>query len=141
MLHRASPTSTSSEEVLLNTQKLLQSLFSEEDSTKMNPESIEGSKVAMELGETSDSQSGSQYKVLKEISRGTMSTVYYCEGGIALKSMGEEVNPDAVAIYKNDLNVLNALGHHPYIVRLYDTTETATITHVTTGLSETVSNC
>jgi len=39
-----------------------------------------------------------------------MSTVYYCEGGIALKSMGEEVNPDAVAIYKNDLNVLNALG-------------------------------
>ena len=141
MLHRASPTSTSSEEVLLNTQKLLQSLFSEEDSTKMNPESIEGSKVAMELGETSDSQSGSQYKVLKEISRGTMSTVYYCEGGIALKSMGEEVNPDAVAIYKNDLNVLNALGQHPYIVRLYDTTETATITHVTTGLSETVSNC
>jgi len=141
MLHRASPTSTSSEEVLRNTQKLLQSLFSEEDSTKMNPESIEGSKVAMELGETSDSQSGSQYKVLKEISRGTMSTVYYCEGGIALKSMGEEVNPDAVAIYKNDLNVLNALGQHPYIVRLYDTTETATITHVTTGLSETVSNC
>ena len=140
MLHRASPTSTSSEEVLLNTQKL-QSLFSDEDTTKMNPESIEGSKVAMELGETSDSQSGSQYKVLKEISRGTMSTVYYCEGGIALKSMGEEVNPDAVAIYKNDLNVLNALGHHPYIVRLYDTTETATITHVTTGLSETVSNC
>lgn len=141
MLHRASPTSTSSEEVLLNTQKLLQSLFSEEDTTKMNPESIEGSKVALELGETSDSQSGSQYKVLKEISRGTMSTVYYCEGGIALKSMGEEVNPDAVAIYKNDLNVLSALGQHPYIVRLYDTTETATITHVTTGLSETVSNC
>lgn len=54
MLHRA-PTSTSSE--VLNTQKL-QSLFSE-DSTKMNPESLEGSKLAMELGETSDSQGGS----------------------------------------------------------------------------------
>ena len=70
-----------------------------------------------------------------------MSTVFYCEGGIALKSMGEETNQDAIAIYKNDLNVLNALGKHPYIVRLYDTTETATITQITTGLSETVYNC
>jgi len=84
----------------------------------------------------SDDQS--DFKVLKEISRGTMSTVYYCEGGIALKSMSVDANPDAVAIYQNDLKVLSGLSEHPNIVRLYDTTEEATITHASTGKSERV---
>jgi len=70
-----------------------------------------------------------------------MSTVYYCEGGIALKSMGEEANLDAVAIYQNDLKVLRDLGEHPYIVRLYDTTEEAKLTHTTTGMTEIAKNC
>lgn len=67
-----------------------------------------------------------------------MSTVYYCEGGIALKSMGDvesestdqSQNSDGVAIYKNDLTVLSALGHHPYIVQLYDTADLAQISTV-----------
>ena len=66
-----------------------------------------------------------QFQVLKEISRGTMSTVYYCEGGIALKSMGDEANLNEDKIYLNDLNVLREIGEHPYIVRLIDTTEDA----------------
>ena len=70
-----------------------------------------------------------------------MSTVYYCEGGVALKSMGEEANPDAVAIYQNDLKVLSDLGKHPYLVELRATTDTATITHATTGRTEQVYNC
>ena len=70
-----------------------------------------------------------------------MSTVYYCEGGVALKSMGEEANPDAVAIYQNDLKVLSDLGEHPYIVRLHDTMEEAKITHTTTGANEIAQNC
>mmetsp|Transcript_9713 Transcript_9713/g.13277 ORF Transcript_9713/g.13277 Transcript_9713/m.13277 type:complete len:252 (-) Transcript_9713:952-1707(-) len=70
-----------------------------------------------------------------------MSTVYYCEGGIALKSMGEETNTDAVAIYKNDLQVLSDLGRHPYIVGLLDMTSEAMISHVSTGVSEAVYNC
>ena len=84
------------------------------------------------------------FKVLKEISRGTMSTVYYCEGNIALKSMGDQTEAagaDAVAIYKNDFKVLGNLGNHPYIVRLINTTEEAMITHVTTGKIERVRNC
>ena len=81
------------------------------------------------------------FRVQKEISRGTMSTVYYCGGGIALKSMGEEALPDAVAIYKNDLQVLSDLGRHPYIVGLLDMTSEAMISHVTTGVSEVVYNC
>lgn len=48
---------------------------------------------------SSGSYQNRRFQVLKEISRGTMSTVYYCEGGIALKSMGAEANPDAIAIY------------------------------------------
>lgn len=83
----------------------------------------------------------SDFKVLKEISRGTMSIVYYCEGGIALKIMSEDANPDAVAIYQNDLQVLTDLGEHPNIVRLYETQDEATITHATTGSSERVQNC
>ena len=85
----------------------------------------------------------SDFKVLKEISRGTMSTVYYCEGNIALKSMSEEgdVGADAVAIYQNDFKVLGSLGDHPYIVRLINTTDEAMITHVTTGKVERVRNC
>ena len=54
-----------------------------------------------------------------------MSTVYYCEGGIALKSMGDEANLNEDKIYLNDLNVLREIGEHPYIVRLIDTTEEA----------------
>ena len=54
--------------------------------------------------------STSHFQVLKEISRGTMSTVYYCDGKIALKTMGEEEcfsePSDAVIIYRNDLQVL-----------------------------------
>ena len=67
-----------------------------------------------------------------------MSTVYYCEGGIALKSMSEDANPDAVAIYQNDLRVLTHLGDHPNIVRLYDTCEEAVIVQETTGKTEKV---
>ena len=81
------------------------------------------------------------FLVQKEISRGTMSTVYYCTGGLALKSMGEEACPDAVAIYRNDLQVLHALGKHPYIVKLIDTTDEAMITHISTAESEAVHNC
>jgi len=68
-----------------------------------------------------------KYKVLKEISRGTMSTVYYCEGGFALKTMDEDANPDAIAIYQNDLQVLTDIGEHPYIVRLHDRASEAII--------------
>ena len=73
-----------------------------------------------------------------------MSTVHYCEGGIALKTMGEEAgdpSDEAVIIYQNDLKVLQSLGQHPYIVRLYDTTDEAWITHTTTGAVEKVHNC
>ena len=70
-----------------------------------------------------------------------MSTVYYCGGGIALKSMGEEACADAVAIYKNDLQVLSDIGRHPYIVGLLDMTGEAMISHVSTGVSEVVYNC
>lgn len=98
------------------------------------------SKVVLNLpAQARETQS--DFKVLKEISRGTMSTVYYCEGGIALKSMSEDANPDAVVIYQNDLRVLTDLGEHPNIVRLYDTFDDATITHATTGKSERVQNC
>ena len=37
--------------------------------------------------------------------------------------------------------MLRDIGEHPYIVRLYDTTEDAIITHTTTGQSEQVLNC
>ena len=87
------------------------------------------------------------YTVLKEISRGTMSAIYYCEGGLALKSMGEEEGPewlsaqDSVTIYQNDYRVLNSLGSHPNIVSLKYSTAEATITHEATGQSERVHNC
>ena len=68
-----------------------------------------------------------------------MSAIYYCDGGLALKSMGEEEGPewlsaqDSVTIYKNDYRVLNSLGSHPNIVSLKYTTAEATITHEATG--------
>lgn len=70
-----------------------------------------------------------------------MSTVFYCEGGIALKTMEEDANPDAVTIYQNDLKVLQSVGQHPYIVRLQQTTDEAWVTHTTTGTVEKVNNC
>ena len=79
------------------------------------------------------------FKVLKEISRGTMSTVYYCKGGYALKTMDEDANPDAIAIYQNDLQVLTDLGEHPYIVRLYDRASEAIIQGQ--NFSQRASNC
>lgn len=92
-----------------------------------------------------DSDSTSHFQVLKEISRGTMSTVYYCDGKIALKTMGEEEcfsePSDAVIIYRNDLQVLQSIGQHPNIVRLHETTDEAWITHTTTGAVEKVHNC
>ena len=68
-----------------------------------------------------------------------MSTVYYCKGGFALKTMDEDANPDAIAIYQNDLKVLTDLGEHPYIVRLYDRASEATIYKETSTF--TASNC
>ena len=59
-----------------------------------------------------------QFKVIKEISRGTFSTVCYCEGGIALKTMSEQASPQARTIYLNDLTVLRRVAGHPNIVRL-----------------------
>ena len=63
---------------------------------------------------SSSYNSCNEFQVIKEISRGTMSTVYYCEGKIALKTMGEEEcfnePSDAVTIYKNDLKVLQSVG-------------------------------
>ena len=74
-----------------------------------------------------------------------MSTVYYCDGKIALKTMGEEEcfsePSDGVIIYRNDLKVLQSLGQHPNIVRLHETTDEAWITHSTTGAVEKVHNC
>ena len=74
-----------------------------------------------------------------------MSTVYYCDGKIALKTMGEEEcfnePSDAVIIYRNDLQVLQSLGQHPNIVRLHETTDEALVTHTTTGAVEKVHNC
>ena len=94
-----------------------------------------------DVGTESLSFAENSFRVLTEISRGTMSTVYYCEGGVALKSMGEASNSEAVKIYQNDLKVLSELGKNPYIVRLHDTMDDAEITHATTGLSERVRNC
>ena len=77
--------------------------------------------------------SSPDFTVLKEISRGTMSTVYFCEGDVALKCMGEAASMDSsnsselTRIYQNDLTVLQTLPEHPYIVRLYDTTKVATV--------------
>lgn len=58
-----------------------------------------GSRQGSEMAFTGNNH----FLVQKEISRGTMSTVYYCTGGLALKSMGEEACPDAEVIYRNDL--------------------------------------
>lgn len=102
-------------------------------------------EAAEESGSTEDSMS--HFQVLKEISRGTMSTVFYCEGAIALKTMGEEGSglsgqvSDAEIIYRNDLKVLQSLGQHPNIVRLYETSDSAMITHTSTGAVEKVHNC
>ena len=88
-----------------------------------------------------------KFSVVKEISRGTMSTVHYCEGGIALKSMGDADTSSsndqnaAIAIYKNDLTVLTSLGQHPNIVRLFATMQEATLTHVGSRKVETAHNC
>ena len=54
-----------------------------------------------------------------------MSTVFYCEGGLSLKSMSDCSNPNTVAIYQNDLNVLEEVGEHPNIVRLIETSPEA----------------
>ena len=37
--------------------------------------------------------------------------------------------------------MLRALGRHPYIVKLIDTTDEAMITHISTAESEAVYNC
>ena len=52
-------------------------------------QSLTGGKACRTLPLTVEQQiEARDFNVIKEISRGTMSTVYYCEGGIALKSMG-----------------------------------------------------
>ena len=68
-----------------------------------------------ELGSTFSAAmlSSPDFTVLKEISRGTMSTVYFCAGDVALKCMGQAASSaepgnssDLTKIYQNDLTVL-----------------------------------
>ena len=45
-----------------------------------------------------------------------MSTVFFCEGDIALKCMGDTLDEYRSAVYENDLTVLGKVADHPYIV-------------------------
>ena len=81
------------------------------------------------------------FKVRKEISRGTMSTVFFCEGDIALKCMGDTLDEYRSAVYENDLTVLGKVADHPYIVQLRDKMEESKVIYSGTKETEIVRNC
>lgn len=68
---------------------------------------------------------------IKEISRGTFSTVFYCEGNIAVKTISHDAPRHPTLIYENDLDVLLQCGEHPNIVRLISYSDSSLVSNKT----------